>query len=91
MLWVHHKLANHRLYYAYIPIERAANEAAEEGHPKVCGQANNEEGGNCAETAHNENWLTTDSIAQATPVHTREGLGHRKLQVHVSNGTYRTL
>ena len=52
MLWVDDELADHGLNDTYISIERAAEEATEECHPKVYGKAYDKEGGNGTDAPH---------------------------------------
>ena len=67
MFRVNDELANHRLNDAYVSIERAAKEAAEESHPKVEREAHNKERRNSSKAAKYENWLTTYPVAQSAP------------------------
>lgn len=62
VLRIDNKLAHHRLDDTYISIERTADEAATECHPKVQGEANDKKGGNGTDTSHDKNGLATYPI-----------------------------
>jgi hypothetical protein len=64
-----HQFANHCLYYAYIAVEKSAKESTSKGNPKVGCKAYDEERRYNSEASKQEDWLTTDAIAQRSPVH----------------------
>ena len=68
MLWVDNKLAHHRLNDTYVAVKCATEKTAKECHPEIHGEANNEEGGDGTETAHDKNRFAAYPIRKSSPV-----------------------
>jgi hypothetical protein len=61
------EFADHGLDDAYVAIERAAQTATEQSHPKISGEAYDKQGGDGAKTSRNEYLFPAEFIAQSTP------------------------
>lgn len=75
MLGLVDNLANHGLDDTNVAVEDAAEGAADQGDPEVCGETDDQEREKRAGAAQQQDGLAANAVAQAAPVHAGEGLG----------------
>ena len=65
-------------YHTNVAVENATEKSAGKSNPEIGCKADNEQGGNCAHAAHEEDGLTAYSVGEAAPEHARACFGKRE-------------